>query len=139
MTNLTRFGVSLPADLIASFDRAIRGKGYKTRSDAIGGLMRDFLVDAEWERGGGDTIVGTVTIVYDHEKHGLSDTLTALQHQYHHEIVCTTHIHMDEHNCLEVLVLRGSADHVRLIADRLISTAGVKHGKLVCSSTGTHI
>lgn len=138
MGKLTRFGVSLPCDLVESFDKGIRGKGYKTRSEAIGDLMRDFLVDAQWGRGD-DSVVGTVTIVYDHEKHGLADTLTGLQHEHHHAIVCTTHIHMDEHNCLEVLVVRGSTDEVRKIADRLISTTGVKHGKLVCSSTGAHI
>ena len=137
LAKLIRFGVSLPADLIGSFDRAIRAKGYKTRSEAIGDLMRESLIADEWQRSDGN-MVGTVTIVYNHEKHGLSDALNSLQHTHHDAIVCTTHIHMDEHNCLEVVVIRGTADQIRTISDRLISTAGVKHGKLVCTSAGDH-
>jgi CopG family nickel-responsive transcriptional regulator len=135
LAKLTRFGVSLPADLVSAFDRLIRAKGYKTRSEAIGDLMRESLVEDEWQRAEGN-LVGTITIIYSHEKHGLSDTLNALQHSFHDAIICTTHVHMDAHNCLEVIVVRGSADDVKVIADRLISTTGVKHGKLVCTSTG---
>lgn len=138
LTKLIRFGVSLPDTLVSSFDGRIKAKGYKTRSEAIGDMMRDFLVEDEWSHGD-DTVVGTVTLVYNHEKHGLSDTLNALQHSCHEAIVCTTHVHMDEQNCLEVIVVRGPASQVRMIADRLISTAGVKHGKLVCTSTGEHL
>jgi CopG family nickel-responsive transcriptional regulator len=137
-TKLTRFGVSLPGDLVTTFDQSIRSKGYKTRSEAIGDLIRDSLIDDEWRRADGD-LVGTVTIVYSHEKHGLTDTLNELQHSHHGAIVCTTHIHMDEHNCLEVIVLRGTAEEIRSISDRLISTTGIKHGQLVCTSTGKHI
>jgi len=111
----------------------IRVKGYKTRSEAIGDLIRESLIGDEWQRAEVN-LVGTVTIVYNHEKHGLSETLTALQHTYHEAIVCTTHVHLDEHNCLEIVVVRGTAEQVRTISDRLISTTGVKHGKLVCTS-----
>ncbi len=137
MAKLLRFGVSLPDDLIVAFDRITKSKGYKTRSEAIGDLMRDYLVEDEWSHGDGQ-VVGTVTIVYNHEKHGLSDTLNSLQHSHHDAIVCTTHIHMDEHNCLEVIVVRGTAEQVTTISDRLISTTGVKHGKLVCTSAVDH-
>jgi CopG family nickel-responsive transcriptional regulator len=132
---LTRFGVSLSADLIASFDRLTRSKGYKTRSEAIGDLMRESLIEDEWQRAEGN-LVGTVTIVYNHGKHGLSEELNALQHSHHQAIVCATHVHMDEHNCLEVIVIRGTADVISEISDRLISTKGVKHGKVVCTSAG---
>jgi len=80
--------------------------------------------------------VGTVTLVYDHATHELTEALTELQHRYHGAVCCTTHIHLDEHNCLEVIILKGAARQVRAIADRLISTRGVKHGKLVCTTTG---
>ncbi len=137
MADLVRFGVSIPAELMNSFDESIRGKGYRTRSEAIRDIMRDYLVEREWEHG--REVVGTVTIVYDHEVRELSNTLTGLQHEFHDAIVCATHIHLDEHNCLEVIVVKGSSRQVRAIADRLISTRGVKHGKLVCTTRGEHL
>jgi len=135
MASLNPFGVSIPADLVDTFDRLIEGKGYRTRSEAIRDLMRDALVESEWESNAGE-VVGTVTIVYNHEVREISRVLTQLQHQYLDAIVCTTHVHMDEHNCMEVLVVRGAAAEVQAIADKLISTRGVKHGKLVCTTTG---
>jgi CopG family nickel-responsive transcriptional regulator len=135
MARLKRFGVSIPADLVDAFDRLIEGKGYRTRSEAIRDLMRDVLVESEWESNAGE-VVGTVTLVYNHEVREIARVLTQLQHQYLDAIVCTTHVHMDEHNCMEVLVVRGSAAEVQAIADKLISTRGVKHGKLVCTTTG---
>ncbi len=135
MARLKRFGVSIPADLVDAFDRLIEGKGYRTRSEAIRDLMRDALVEREWESNTGK-VVGTVTIVYNHEVREIARVLTQLQHQYLNAIVCTTHVHMDEHNCMEVLVVRGAAAEVQAIADKLISTRGVKHGKLVCTTTG---
>ncbi|MCL6476314.1 MAG: nickel-responsive transcriptional regulator NikR [Firmicutes bacterium] len=135
MAGLKRFGVSIPADLVDAFDHLIEGKGYRTRSEAIRDLMRDALVESEWESNTGE-VVGTVTIVYNHEVREISRVLTQLQHQYVDAIVCTTHVHMDEHNCMEVLVVRGSAAQVQAIADKLISMRGVKHGKLVCTTTG---
>jgi len=135
MARLKRFGVSIPADLVDTFDRLVEGKGYRTRSEAIRDLMRDALVESEWESNAGE-VVGTVTIVYNHEVREISRVLTQLQHQYLDAIVCTTHVHMDEHNCMEVLVVRGAAAEVQAIADKLISTRGVKHGKLVCTTTG---
>ena len=138
MAELIRFGVSLPAELINDFDKTIRRKGYRSRSEAIRDLMRDHLIEDEWKTENAQ-VMGTISIVYDHETRGLTDTLNALQHSSHHSIVCTTHVHMDAHNCLEVVVVRGSAREVREIADRLISTRGIKHGKLVCTTTGEHL
>jgi CopG family nickel-responsive transcriptional regulator len=135
MAKLKRFGVSIPADLVDAFDQLIEGKGYRTRTEAIRDLMRDALVASEWQRDVGE-VVGTVTIVYNHEVREIARTLTQLQHQYIDAIVCTTHVHLDAHHCMEVLVIRGSAAQVQAIADKLISTRGVKHGKLVCSTTG---
>ena len=136
MSELTRFGVSIPSELVKRFDESIRSRGYRTRSEAIRDMMREHLVESEWASGNQGSVVGTVTIVYDHEVRELSNTLTGLQHEFHDAIVCTTHIHLDEHNCLEVIVVKGSSDQVTAIADRLISTRGVKHGKLVCTTTG---
>ena len=135
MDNVVRFGVSIPQELIASFDEHIWKKGYRTRSEAIRDIMRNHLVEGEWESEQGQ-VVGTVTIVYDHHTRELSNILTGFQHEFHDSILCATHVHLDEHNCLEVIVVKGSSDEVRTIADKLISTRGVKHGKLVCTTTG---
>jgi len=130
-----RFGVSIPERLVKAFDERIRAKGYQNRSEAIRDIMRDYLVAGEWEHKGG-TVVGTITVVYDHETRELTHVLTELQHQYHGLVVCATHVHLDGHNCLEVIVVKGEAKDVQEVADRLISTRGVKHGKLVCTTTG---
>jgi len=135
MAKLKRFGVSIPAELVHAFDARIHSKGYRTRSEAIRDIMRDYLVEGEWETGLGD-VVGTLTIVYDHETRELSNVLTSLQHNYNKEIICTTHVHLDEHNCLEVIIVKGKSEQVRRIADKIVSVRGVKHGKLVCTTTG---
>lgn len=135
MSKLVRFGVSLPEELIEPFDRLIRDKGYTNRSEAIRDMMRDYMVEQEWENETAE-VVGTVTIVYDHHTRELAKALTGMQHEHHGEIVCTTHVHMDHDNCLEVIVVKGTGERVKSIADRLISTRGVKHGKLVCTTTG---
>lgn len=138
MDELLRFGVSIPDKLIKAFDERISAKGYRNRSEAIRDIMRDYLVEGEWESGEGE-VVGTVTIVYDHHVRELSNALTSLQHDCHDAIVCSTHIHLDEHNCLEVIVVKGTGEQVQAIADKLISTKGVKHGKLVCTTSGREL
>ena len=138
MDKVLRFGVSIPQELVKAFDARIRSKGYSNRSEAIRDIMRDYLVEGDWESGQGE-VVGTVTIVYDHHVRELSNVLTNLQHGFHDAILCTTHIHLDEHNCLEVVVVKGTSEQVRAIADRLISTKGVKHGKLVCTTSGERL
>jgi len=138
MGHIARFGVSIPQGLAGAFDERIQRRGYRTRSEAIRDIMREYIVNEAWESDRGE-VVGTVTIVYDHGRRELTHVLTEPQHHFQRAIACTTHVHLDEHNCLEVIVLRGKAAHVRIIADRLISTKGVKHGKLVCTTTGANL
>jgi len=133
-----RFGVSMSGRLLRAFDRMIREKGYRSRSEAIRDIIRSYLVGQEWTAGKGE-VVGTVTIVYDHETRELGEVLTRLQHEHQGTVVCSTHVHLDKHNCLEVVVLKGRPKDVQAIADRLISTRGVKHGKLVCTTTGARV
>lgn len=132
---ITRFGVSLDADLRKDFDRLISKKGYPNRSEAIRDLIRNSLVQEEWEAGDKETI-GTITIVYSHHTRELVDVLTDLQHHFYSSIVSSIHVHLDEHNCLEVLVVRGKGTDIKKIADRLIGTKGVKHGRLTMTTTG---
>lgn len=130
-----RFGVSIPDELLAKLDKLAKKKGYSNRSEVLRDLVRDRFVDEEWESGNAE-VVGTVTLVYNHHVHDLSDKLADLQHSHFKNIVSTTHIHLDAHNCLEVMVVRGKSQKVKEISDQLISTKGVKHGKLVTTTTG---
>jgi nickel-responsive transcriptional regulator NikR len=134
MKELVRFGVSLDGDLLDSFDDLIARKGYTNRSEAIRDLIRDNLVGQEWDAN--KETVGTVTIVYDHHVRALTDKLTGIQHDYQHLIVSGMHVHLDHDHCLEVLVVRGRGSEVRKVADILIGTKGVKHGKLAMTTTG---
>lgn len=133
-----RFGVSIPDELLAKLDKLAKKKGYSNRSEVLRDLIRDRFVDEEWTSPLAE-VVGTVTLVYNHHAHDLSDRLADLEHSHFRNIVSTTHIHLDAHNCLEVLVVRGKSGKVKEIADHLISTKGVKHGKLVMTSTGKGI
>jgi len=135
---ITRFGVSVPDELLQKFDRIIEEKGYVNRSEAIRDLMRDFIVRHEWEEGDRE-VAGTITIVYNHDEADVVKELLDLQHDYVNEIVSSLHVHMDEHNCLEVVVVKGKASRIKEIAERLISLKGVKHGKLVMTTTGREL
>jgi CopG family nickel-responsive transcriptional regulator len=134
---IERIGVSLEADLLKQFDRLILEKGYVNRSEAIRDLIRDTLVQREWsESEGSEERVAVAALVYDHDSSSLAQKLAHIQHENHRAVVSALHVHMDEHNCLEVLVLRGSAREVMRMGDGLVSTKGVKFGKLVPATTG---
>jgi CopG family nickel-responsive transcriptional regulator len=138
MGELSRIGVAIDSDLLDKFDKLIAKRGYTNRSEAFRDMIRDELVRKEWESP--DTnVVGTVTLVYDHHVRMLSDKLTDLQHDSHHNIVSTLHVHLDHDNCLEVLVVKGRSTAVRKLADTLISTKGVKHGRLTITTSGAHV
>ena len=130
-----RFGVSIEDGLLKRFDRLLGEKGYRNRSEAIRDLIRDLIVNEQWEVGTEET-AGTITLVYSHDTRELTDILTDIQHQHHATVVSTTHIHLDNHHCLEVLIVRGQGKEIRRIADRLIGTKGVMHGKLTLTTTG---
>lgn len=138
MAELTRFGISIDERLLQRFDALLADKGYVNRSEAIRDLIRAALVEDEWGRDGGET-VGTVTLVYDHHTRDLADKLTEHQHAHHDAIISTLHVHLDPHNCLEVVVVRGSVKEVKRLASELIGTKGVKHGKLVTTTTGKNL
>jgi CopG family nickel-responsive transcriptional regulator len=138
MVDAVRFGVSMSRDLLKTFDRLIKDMGYKNRSEAIRDLIRARLIQQEWQLTDQET-VGTITLVYSHDIHELTEILTALQHKYHKQIISTMHIHLDKHNCLEVLVVKGKGSAIKKIADRLLSTRGVKHGRLTTATTGRKI
>ena len=134
---LERIGISLEDDLLRQFDSLIAEKGYVNRSEAIRDLIRDSLVQREWaESTGRDERVAVVTLVYDHDSSSLAQKLAHIQHENHKAVVSALHVHMDAHNCLEVLVLRGRGSQVISMGEGLISTRGVRYGKLVPATTG---
>ncbi len=133
-----RFGVSMSKELLADFDRLIAEKGYRNRSEAIRKLIREQLVQKEWEFSK-EEIIATITMVYSHDTRELTERLTEMQHKYYKQIISTMHIHLDEHNCLEILAIKGRADVVKKIGDKLLSTKGIKHGRLTASSTGKRL
>ena len=138
MSDLIRFGVSIPDDLLEKFDALISEQGYTNRSEAIRDLIRDRLVEDQWAESEHD-VVGTATVVYDHERSDLAQKLTEIQHRKHNLIVSSVHVHLDAHNCLEVLIMRGSSGEVKKTGELLISTRGVKHGKITMTTTGSEI
>lgn len=131
---LKRFSISLEENLLHSFDSYIKAQSYDNRSEAIRDLIRRSLVREEWQSD--SPVMGVISLVYDHHQHQLQEKVTEVQHGYHHHIVSTTHVHMDHHNCLEVIIVRGKAREVQELADRLIALRGVRNGNLAMSSTG---
>lgn len=133
MAQLLRTGVAIDMDLLARFDRFIAKQGYTNRSEALRDLIRDRLVGGAIEKPDAQ-VVGTITLIYDHHSRLLPDRLMDLQHEHHDVIIATTHAHLDHDTCLEVLVVKGRAKQVQKLADLLIGTKGVQHGRLVMSS-----
>lgn len=129
-----RVGVSFEPELLQEFDSLIRAKGYANRSEAIRDLVRSFIL-AERARTEEGEVVGTLTIVYDHDHSTVTSNLLHLEHHHLAEILSTLHVHLDAHACLEVLVMRGEAGRVRTLADRITALKGVKHGKLVITAS----
>ena len=134
MGQTIRFGVSLDSDLLEKFDALCEERCYQTRSEAIRDLIRNTLVQKEWEDLNKE-MVGTLTLVYDHHHSDLAQKLTEIQHDAHDLIQCAMHVHLDHHNCLEILALKGRGKRVYELADRLLGLRGVKHGELTCAAT----
>jgi CopG family transcriptional regulator, nickel-responsive regulator len=127
---LSRIGIALDSDLLARFDELTSRLGYTNRSEAFRDLIRDRLV-AEQTATPNSMVVGTVTLIYDHHEHGVTEKLTELQHADHELVVSTSHAHLDHDSCLEVLIVQGKSQQIEKFAGRLIGLKGVQHGRLV--------
>lgn len=134
---LKRFTISMEEGLLHDFDTFMRDHQYQNRSEAIRDLIRQRAVENEWAAD--KDVMGVISLVYDHHRHQLQEKITELQHNYHHQIVSTTHVHMDHDNCLEVIIIRGKAAQVQELADNLGALRGVRSSKLAMSSTGEHL
>ena len=138
MAKVMRFGVSMDAELLERFDAWVSKHDWANRSEAIRDLVRDRLVSDEWHAGQG-AMVASLTFVYDHHVSDLQDRLTRLQHKHDGLVLSAMHVHLDHHNCMEILVLRGGAEQIELLADRILGSRGVKHGRLVRSTVGVQL
>lgn len=135
MSELCRIGVAINDELLGKFDRLIAKRGYANRSEAFRDLIRKELVDETWHTGARE-VFGTVTLVYNHHVRMLTEKLTELQHKYHTAVLSSLHVHLDHDNCLEVILVRGPAAVVQKLADALIATKGVKHGRFTGTASG---
>lgn len=138
MSQVVRFGVSLEAKLLKKFDGLIKKIGYANRSEAIRDLIRNRLVEEEGKSEDKEA-VGILGLVYDHHRRELQETLTKTQHEHLSNIISSIHVHLDEDNCLEVIVLRGKTGLIRKTAEALLATRNVKHGKLILTTTGADL
>jgi len=138
MAKTVRFSISISPSLLEKFDQAIKEKAYKNRSKAIRDLIVNFIVDRAWEKSDRE-VMGSLTVLYDHESRGLVEKLLEIQHERRENIISTMHMHIDERNCMEILAVKGYPKEIRELADRIMSCKGVKHGRLVMSITGAEI
>jgi CopG family nickel-responsive transcriptional regulator len=131
---LKRFSISIEEDLLDIFDEHIQERQYNNRSEAIRDLIRKAFTKKEWEAD--KEVMGVINLVYDHHQHQLQEKVTEIQHDFHGLIVSTTHVHMDHHNCLEVIIVKGKAKEVQELSDLLMAQRGVRDGNLAMSTTG---
>jgi CopG family nickel-responsive transcriptional regulator len=134
MSELARVSISLEEPLLKRFDRLVRDEGYPTRSEAVKALIREALVEKEWVRG--REVAGAVTLVYDHHKRALVHGVMDVQHDFGDVVVATQHVHLDHHNCLEIVTVRGRVKRIQALVAALKAVKGIKHSALVMTSTG---
>ena len=137
MGKLIRFGVSMDNALIERFDGLIKEEGYVNRSEAIRDLIRERLVEEEWEED--DEVCGGILLVYDHHKHHLSEKITEIQHHFYKLVISTQHIHMDHDNCMEIISIRGKARDIKNFFNKLRATTGIKQCDIIKATVGDKI
>ena len=134
MAGLSRTGVSLEDDLLKEFDRLIAKRGYANRSEAFRDLIREALLTESVASN--KPMVGTLTLVYDHHVPNLARKLTEVQHTAGAMVLAATHVHLDHHYCLEVIIMKGRGKEIQAVADGMLALRGVELGKLVLTSSG---
>jgi CopG family nickel-responsive transcriptional regulator len=134
MSQLIRTGVSLEDGLLEEFDRLIAKRGYQNRSEALRDLIREALLSETIDSN--KPVVGTLTLVYDHHVPNLSQKLIEVQHSAGAMVLAATHVHLDHHYCLEVVIMKGRAKDIQGMADRMLALRGVELGKLVLTNSG---
>jgi len=134
MGELSRFSISIEKGLLERLERLVKKSKYANRSEFIRDMLRERLVEEEWKSN--EEVVGTITLVYDHETRELSKKLTRLQHHHHDLVLASTHVHLDEHMCAEMVLAKGRASEIEEMANLLRQQKGVLHAALSLSATG---
>jgi CopG family nickel-responsive transcriptional regulator len=128
-----RFGVSLENELLEELDKLVVTNQFPNRSQAIRYLIKNNIVEKQWQND--EEVAGAIVIVYDHHKRDLSNQLNHLQHNFHELILAVQHVHLNHHNCIETITVKGKANDLRKLADQIIAIKGIKYGELaMCSS-----
>ena len=130
--SVKRFGVSLEEGLLSELDKIVEEQSFANRSQAIRHMIRKNMVEKQWSTN--KLVAGAIMLVYDHHKRDLQKRSTDLQHDYHDLILSVQHVHLDHHNCIETIIIKGKAEELTRLADALIAIKGIKYGKLVMSS-----
>ncbi|EGV20412.1 nickel-responsive transcriptional regulator NikR [Thiocapsa marina] len=128
-----RFSVSLPRPLLDELDRRVVKKGYASRSELVRDLIRERIVEETWERGDVE-VAGVLTIVYDHHQRELTQHILDIQHRQYIHVVATTHVHMDHHNCLETIIIRGMPVEIERLSLEIGGLRGVRFSELTRAS-----
>ncbi|MCD6080229.1 MAG: nickel-responsive transcriptional regulator NikR [Candidatus Omnitrophica bacterium] len=135
--SVTRFSISIEKELVKEFDRYLKAKGYSNRSEAIRDLLRRVIVEEEWEKG--EFVYAGITLVYDHTQREVVDKVTDIQHEFHKNIISSQHVHIDEKNCLEIIAVKGRAEEIKKLYNRLEKEKKIKHIAIARSTTGRRI
>ena len=130
---LVRFSITIPEELLEYIDKNVIKKGYSSRSEFIRDLVREMIVSDRWSDGK-DEVVGVLTVIYDHHKRDLTQKMLDLQHSKYINIMCTTHVHLDHHNCLETIIIKGKPSEIESISVKIAGLKGVKFAKLTKTS-----
>jgi len=134
MAKITRISISIEEDIIQHFDELIENQGFPTRSEAIKHLIRSALVQRQWEEGA--VIAGVITLIYDHHKSRLMPKIVEAQHDFGNLVICSQHAHLDHHNCMENIIVRGPVEHIQKLHRALSEIKGMKHTVLSMTTTG---
>lgn len=136
---LMRIGVSLPDNLLGRFDEIINKRGYSSRSEGIRDAIRNYILNYEWMNEVEGDRIGIISLLYDHDQRGLVNNIIDIQHDNSELTQSSVHVHIDEHNCLEILTLRGDAKQIKAFAEKMMSLKGVKHVKLTTITPGVEL
>jgi len=137
MSKITRISISIEEDIMERFDEMVKNQGFPTRSEAVKHLIRSALVQKQWEEG--DVIAGVITLIYDHHKSQLMQKIVEAQHEFGELVICSQHAHLDHHNCMENIIVRGPVEQIQQLHQALSAVKGMKHTVLSMTTTGKDI
>lgn len=135
-SKLTRISITLEENVLEQFDEQIKRRGIPTRSEAVKQLIKASLIEQEWQDG--EIVAGVITLIYDHHKSHMLDEIVGRQHDFGEMVLCSQHAHLDHHNCMENIIVKGPVQEMQKLFHSLESIKGMKHCSLTMSTTGSH-